>query len=97
MSLIAELREIIRESVKNGDAVSGIEIMGRFDWKWHAIPTLNEFRHAVRGIEKLSVSKDQNEILQFSIGEAPSTSAREITEADIQLVYDAYLKRIKSK
>lgn len=97
MSLISELREIIREAVKDGEVVSGIEVVARFDWKWHAIPTLNEFRQAAKNIDNLQLSKDAEDILHFSTGQERSGGVIEITEADAQNLYAAYLKRMKKK
>jgi len=97
MSLISELREIIKESVKNDITVSGIEVVGHFDWKWHTIPTLNQFRQAVKNISHLQITKDERDILQFSINPQLSAKTYEISEADIQLIYKEYKKRLKQK
>lgn len=97
MSLISELREIIREAVKDGEVVSSIEVVARFDWKWHAIPTLNEFRQAAKNIDNLKLFKDAEGILHFTTGQDRSGAIIEITETDTQKLYAAYLKKIKKK
>lgn len=97
MSLIAELRSIISEAVHEHEVASGIDIVAKFDWKWHAIPTLNEFRQAVKKIPKLQISKDQQGILQFSGNTVFPDTVELIMEKDVQVIYEAYIKGVKKK
>ena len=97
MSLIAELRSIISEAVTQRDMVSGIDIVARFDWEWHTIPTLNEFRQAVRKIPNLQISKDAQGVLQFSANAEHPNPIGEIAENDIQVIYEAYIKEARKK
>lgn len=97
MSLISELREIIAEAVREEEIVSGVEIVGRFDWKWHAIPTLNEFRNAIKNVDDLKVFKDDRGLLQFSTRTELPDSVCEITKDDIHALYEAYANRMRKK
>jgi hypothetical protein len=97
MSLIAELRSIISQAVNEREVVSGTFIMARFDRQWHAIPTLNEFRQAVRRIPNLKVSKDAQGVLQFSSSAEFAGTVETVQDDDIRVIYEAYAKEIRKK
>ena len=95
MSLVEELREIVDVVMSEKSKVSFVDVIARFDWQWHAIPTLNEFKQALKKLDKFYVTKDSKGVLQISSNSDERMPSCEITQDDLTMVYDIYVKRVK--
>lgn len=63
MSQIQNLRTYIAEECEATGSASLVDIMARFDFLQHSIPTLNEMRQAINGIEPANIERKDNVVL----------------------------------
>ena len=97
MSQIQNLRSyILKECEKNKD-VSLINIMAIFDFHQHIIPTLNEMRQAIKGIENINIKRKDNIVYLYLKENSSSVNIKDINEEDMQVTYNAYIKQTKNK
>lgn len=97
MSQIRNLRSYIQRECNEKGSASLVDIMARFDFHQHAIPTLNEMRQAIKGIKAIEM-KREGEMVFLSIGNADTeVGVKEITEIDMKNTYDSYIKKIKQR
>jgi len=95
MSQIQNLRTYILKECEEGGSASLADIMARFDFHQHSIPTLNEIRQALKGMEAISVLRKNGEIF-VNIGNSESiVDTNEISENDMESAYNTYIKGIK--
>lgn len=95
MSLINEMRNSIVEACRAHGEATLVDIVARFDWRQHAIPTLNEFRQAMKGLDSLRLSRGAEGLIVVSTIPQDPIEIEDVSKEDMQMAYDLYLKKIK--
>jgi hypothetical protein len=94
MSQIQNLRSYILEELDRHDEVSLTDVIAKFDFYQHAIPTLNEIRRAIEGAGTIGVIKKDNMVF---LNHKKDETSVQIEEADIQSSYGAYIKLMRKR
>jgi hypothetical protein len=95
MSQIQNLRTYIQEELSEKTAATLVDVIARFDFHQHAIPTLNELRQAVRDLKCLEAKKECGTIVFIQTKSGTGIAPEEIQESDIETAYKLYLQKLK--
>lgn len=95
MSQIQNLRTYIVKTCEENGSAPLVDVIARFYFHQHAIPTLNEMQQAIKGIENIQVSKEENKIHLNISGSDSIVGSNEITTNDMQTAYDSYAIGLK--
>ena len=95
MSQIQNLRTYIQEELSEKNATTLVDVIARFDFHQHAIPTLNELRQAVRDAKCLTAKKECGTIVFIQTKSGTGIAPEEIQESDIEIAYKLYLQKLK--
>ena len=95
MSQIQNLRVYIQEELSEKSAATLVDIIARFDFYQHAIPTANELRQAVKNAKFLKATKERGTIIFIRTKSENGIAPEEIQESDLEAAYQLYLQRLK--
>jgi len=95
MSQIQNLRTYILEELSEKNTATLVDVIARFDFHQHAIPTLNELRHAVKDVKCLKAKKECGIIVFIRTKSGIGIAPEEIQESDIETAYKLYLQKPK--
>jgi hypothetical protein len=95
MSQIQNLRTYIHEELSEKNATTLVDLIARFDFHQHAIPTLNELRQAFRGMKNLKAKKECGTMVFVQTKSGIGISSEEIQESDIEAAYKLYMQKIR--
>lgn len=94
MSQIQNLRTYILGELDRHDEVSLTDVIAKFDFHQHAIPTLHEMRRAIEGIGTVGVIKKDNKVF---LKKKKDEASVQIDESDMQSGYEAYIKLMQKR
>ena len=89
-----QLRRLIEAGLKTQKHISLVEVVARYDFQNHAIPTTKQMNRALTGLT-LTVDRTDNDVLlrrSEAIREAPTLS-----DGDMRLIYAHYTRALRSK
>ena len=94
MSQIRNLRAYIEKEISEKPEITLVDVIARFDFHQHAIPTLNEIRQAVRGVKHLMIIRDQETIVFVRSETEVESYSQQIQENDLKAAYGLYLEKL---
>jgi hypothetical protein len=89
-----QLRRLIEAGLKTQKHISLVEVVARYDFQNHAIPTIKQMNSALTDLT-LIVDRTDNDVLlrrSEAITQAPTLSDR-----DMELIYAHYTRALRSK
>lgn len=86
------LRGYVSGELKTERKVSLVSVIAKFDFREHAIPTLEELNRALSGLGLVTVPSDDDVVLEK--GQADMEEFR-LSENDMTLIYESYLRRLR--
>jgi hypothetical protein len=95
MSQIQNLRTCIQEELSEKNVATLVDVIARFDFHQHAIPSLNELRQAVKDVKCLIAKKECGAIVFIRTKSGVGIAPEEIKESDIETAYKLYLQKLK--
>ena len=94
MSQIQTLRTYIEEEVSEKDKVTLVDVIARFDFHQHAIPTLNQIRQAVKGTKGLQIERKGGTIILARTKSKNRGTSEIIQESDMESAYSLYTEKL---
>jgi len=95
MSQIRNLRAYIEKEISEKPEITLVDVIARFDFHQHAIPTLNEIRQAVRGVKHLRIIRDHETIVFVRSETEVESYSQQIQGNDLKAAYGLYLEKLK--
>jgi hypothetical protein len=95
MSQIQNIRTYIQEELSEKSTATLVNIIARFDFHQHAIPTVNELRQAVKDAKFLKATKECGNLVFIRTKSGSGIAPEEIQESDLETAYQLYLQKLK--
>ncbi|CAD7842565.1 MAG: hypothetical protein [Olavius algarvensis Gamma 3 endosymbiont] len=91
MSQISNLRGYILDELEENTEADLVKIIARFDFYQHAIPTTNEMRQALKGLEYFDVVNNEGSVKIVKVDFKNDAAYKKITSKDMETTYDLYI------